>query len=279
MAQNCRYCGQPLEDGATFCSGCGATIETFSPQTRCINCGGTIEPGTSICPACGAVIYSSAGDQASAGPAEMESLVPPVITDDMFSTSKPKTPEVPAMDAIDGSAYGRPQQPAPQQQIPRPAPQPAPQQIPRPAAVTPPPLLRHPQQPQAAVPQNDPAPQSNEVYNSRSSAIPAANTPQPTPVIPPNAGGYQQQGYQQGYPRNYGNQPMHSPYPDPANMNVQEGRKAGSIVVPIILILLILGVLIFDIFFLFRDRIFGSDDSSKKAKKDIAVVYDTGELI
>lgn len=104
------------------------------------------------------------------------------------------------------------------------------------------------------------------------------NSPPPGYARPAN--GYYSQPQQgmnapyQGYPPQQGQQPQPQ---DPANMNsnpdyinpaapnmpgVVPGKGGSSLIVPIILIILILAVIFIDVFWLFRDQIWGKDDSS-----------------
>ena len=235
MSVICKNCGQELADNAKFCRGCGAKVEAPEAPAaeemsslNCTSCGSPLKAGSKFCPASGANVYRVIGDETGGGPAVMEELVPPVITDDFFKTPSGTTPAPSAMDAIDESAFTR--------------------QTPPPAPAAPETGYQQPQQPQQGYYQQPQQPQQ----------------------------GYYQQP-QQGYyqqPMNNG-QPMYQPYPDPTQMPSQPEKKGGSMVVPIILIILILGVIAFDVFFLFRDRIFGKSDSN--SKNSIAVVYQTDE--
>ena len=103
MSVICKYCGKTLADNAVFCSGCGTRIE--------------------------------AAVDADGAPAEMESLVPPVITDDMFSTGQRAEAESAEIDSADETEYMKTQPRS------RPGAKPAPAVPPQPPA----PLLRKPQ--------------------------------------------------------------------------------------------------------------------------------------
>lgn len=100
-----------------------------------------------------------------------------------------------------------------------------------------------------------------------------APQPQPERVLTPE--GYQQtaQPVNNAMPQmNQGGQPI-----QPNQMNqmngVTPGKGAGALV-PIILIILILAVICVDVFWLFRDQIFGKKDESSN---DCAVVTLTDE--
>ena len=266
MSFNCKYCGRELPDGAAFCEGCGSTFDT--DKITCLSCGESLDPGTTLCPVCGARIYNTAAPDE--GPAEMEALVPPVITDDMFATHSESNADAPAIESADESVYMRPVHPASQQAAPRqtaasrPEPIPVPirqQQGPTQSA----PLLNRPRQsaspgvqPQAPVIEN-----AQDYTSSRASGFAEAARPPQQP---------QQQPAQQFPYQDF----MQKPYPDPAKMPVEQGKKGRSVLVPIILIILIIGVILFDVFYLFRDRIFGSDDS--KSSKSAAVITVTDDL-
>lgn len=91
-----------------------------------------------------------------------------------------------------------------------------------------------------------------------------APQPQPERVLTP-------EGYQQPA------QPVNNAMPQPNQMNqmngVTPGKGAGALV-PIILIILILAVICVDVFWLFRDQIFGKKDESSN---DCAVITLTDE--
>ncbi|HVN94095.1 MAG TPA: zinc ribbon domain-containing protein [Terracidiphilus sp.] len=60
----CAKCGQPLKDGASFCSNCGAAV------ARCPRCGQLLKDGASFCSQCGAAAAEVPGASASAQPPE-----------------------------------------------------------------------------------------------------------------------------------------------------------------------------------------------------------------
>lgn len=100
--------------------------------------------------------------------------------------------------------------------------------------------------------------------------------------------GYQQSGYYtqpQVTSQQFGNfaqpqQPDQFNTPDyinPASPNmpgVTPGKGGSSLIVPIILIILILAVIFIDVFWLFRDQIWGKDDSSTSAVSYITMNSD-----
>lgn len=52
----CPNCGQPVANGAKFCSNCGTKIEIPAGPKFCPECGTKLEPGTKFCPNCGTKI-------------------------------------------------------------------------------------------------------------------------------------------------------------------------------------------------------------------------------
>ena len=282
----CKFCGKELANGAAFCDGCGAIVE--DDRISCLSCGEKLDPGTTLCPVCGARIYNSSSAD---GPAEMEALVPPVITDDMFASASPDSGASAVIESADESGY---MSTGGVQRIPEPV-------IPDPAA----------QAPSAPPPVQTktnftPKPQVAPLLNRPHRPAPAEQEAQPAPVIPDSYRQpspqqpyqqqqqlFQQQAYKQGqfeevsrpaapggqpqYQQSPYQQPPHNPYPDPRAMRVEEGKKGHSLVVPIILIILIIAVILVDVFVLFRERIFGKDDD-KSSKKSISVVTVTDLL-
>lgn len=47
----CKYCGQELQEGASFCASCGNKVEHI--HYNCPNCGYEADASTQICPSCG----------------------------------------------------------------------------------------------------------------------------------------------------------------------------------------------------------------------------------
>lgn len=47
----CPHCGQTIQDGDQFCSGCGAKV--FLPRQHCPNCGADIHEQDRVCSTCG----------------------------------------------------------------------------------------------------------------------------------------------------------------------------------------------------------------------------------
>lgn len=53
---NCIKCGQPLTEGAKFCSACGARVEQQQNNAFCSTCGTKLEPSARFCPICGVMV-------------------------------------------------------------------------------------------------------------------------------------------------------------------------------------------------------------------------------
>ena len=51
----CQHCGNPLPEGAKFCSICGQQ----QAQLTCNNCGNPLEPNTSFCSNCGTPVNNT----------------------------------------------------------------------------------------------------------------------------------------------------------------------------------------------------------------------------
>lgn len=159
---------------------------------------------------------------------------------------------------------------APMNSAPQPQPEPAPF-VPEMDSVVPPVIddntFAQPQQPQQPVQQPFAQPQQ----------------PQPFP------GFAQPQGIPQPQPfQSFDQAPFEQPQaqsPDyinpaaPQMPGVTPGKSGSSLVVPIILIILILAVICIDVFWLFRDQIFGKkDDSSTAAASYITMVDEQTDL-
>ncbi len=241
MSVICSKCGHELPDGAKFCGSCGNKIEAQKSEGLvCKTCGSPLKVGAKFCGVCGSsasAVQPVAEAKADPNPT-MDELTPPVITDATFANDQMTNRHEgdPTIDAVEVDNAPTPT-PAP---VPTPAPTPTP--TPAPAQPT---YNNVPNQETTVLNQG----QYQNMYGTQNQAVNNANA--------------------------YSNQnPQYQPYPDPAQNPTKQG-KGGGVVLPIILIILILGVIAVDVFVLFPDRIFGSDDTSK-AKNDI--VTDVGDV-
>lgn len=296
MSIICKKCGRQLADNAKFCGGCGARIgeaETATTPGKCPMCGSDIAPGVHFCTVCGTSIAASPAEKKDEAPVTMDELVPPVITDDMFEEpgfgSFRPSPKV-EVEAVT-EAYTDPifanhnDAPAVSETIESAVPvleAPIPEAPVTEVKVPETPVINDSfyQQPKQQPTAPTPAPVLNPAPVQQPAFRQPAPAQQQNPMNQPNFGRapqqpYQPQGYQQPVPpipNGYQNpnQPQYQPYPDPRTMQTKQGGGSG-VIVPIILIILILGVIAFDVFYLFRDRIFGSDDDSSTNDKSSVV--------
>lgn len=60
---SCSNCGKPLEEGALFCTFCGARQDPppSPPEPVCPNCGAKLEPDSRFCGSCGACLQAEEG--------------------------------------------------------------------------------------------------------------------------------------------------------------------------------------------------------------------------
>lgn len=234
---NCPNCGLPVADGAKFCAACGTKMPQKLIKSKvCSVCGNTLNAGAKFCNVCGTAVPQ---DETPANEPEvdernpeMESIeVPELHFDDtpvQNQTIPPTTPDMPTMDSVylPGQEPAKPAQPV----------QPTAEEVAM-ASRT----VEIPQTPTVAeTPNVAPRPQ------------------QPERVLTP-------EGYQQPA------QPVNNAVPPQMQMNqanqmnqmngVTPGKGASALV-PIILIILILAVICVDVFWLFRDQIFGKKDES-----------------
>lgn len=217
----------------------------------CSVCGNTLNAGAKFCNVCGTAVPQ---DETPADEPvvdernpEMESIeVPELHFDDtpvQNQTIPPTTPDMPTMDSVylPGQEPAKPVQPA----------QPTAEEVAM-ASRT----VEIPQTPTVAETPN------------------VAPQPQPERVLTPE--GYQQpaQPVNNAMPQmNQGGQPI-----QPNQMNqmngVTPGKGAGALV-PIILIILILAVICVDVFWLFRDQIFGKKDESSNGCAVVTLTDET----
>lgn len=311
LADNAKFCGGC---GARIGEADAAVIPGVCPV-----CNSAIPEGIHFCTVCGTAIAAS-GSQTAAEDVTMDELVPPVITDDLFDgmnasaagaagavtvdsvtevytdpifannnneAKQPDPADEPTVEAVT-EVYNDPifanNNNVPKGYVPAPEPAPVPEApvVTEPVKAPEPVVAPEPAEPEVRLPET---PVIDDSMYRQSAPSPVI---QPDPVQSNTYGSHVQQPYQpQGYqqpsavPNGYQNpqQPQYQPYPDPRTMQTKAG-SSGGILVPIILIILILGVLAFDVFYLFRDRIFGSDDdsSSKKSKSKSEIVRIVGDI-
>lgn len=187
----CPNCNSQLADDAKFCTGCGLHLNT-EPAMQ------SVQPEVPT----------------------MDSVIPPVITDDMFAQA--------------------PQEQQSVQQYAQPQAQPA-QQFTQPQFT----------QPQGFVQQQGFAqPQGFAQQNSFRQSF----------AQQPVEAGYTQPGQEMMQ-----DTPEYVNPAAPQMPGVVPGKKGGSLIVPIILIILIIAVILVDVFWLFREQIWGKGDSSSTA--------------
>ncbi len=197
----CPNCNSQLADDAKFCTGCGLHLNT-EPAMQ------SVQPEVPT----------------------MDSVVPPVITDDMFAQ-------------------------APQEQQ---------------------------SAQQYAQPQAQPAQQFAQQQFA-----------QPQGFVQQQQGFAQPQGFaqQNSFRQSFAQQPVEAGYTQPGQEMMQDtpeyvnpaapqmpgvvpGKKGGSLIVPIILIILIIAVILVDVFWLFREQIWGKGDSSSTAAASYITMTD-----
>lgn len=223
--ENCPKCGLPVADGAKFCAACGTRMPQKLIKSKvCSVCGNTLNAGAKFCNVCGTAV-----------PQDETPADEPVVDE--------RNPE---MESIEVPELHFDDTPVQNQTIPPTTPD-------------------MPTMDSVYLPGQEPAkpvqpakPTAEEVaMASRTVEIPQTPTvaetpnvaPQPERVLTP-------EGYQQPA------QPVNNAMPQMNQMNgVTPGKGAGALV-PIILIILILAVICVDVFWLFRDQIFGKKDES-----------------
>ena len=93
MANVCAACGAPLEENERFCTACGTPVERKKVESHryCQQCGNLLPLDAIFCDVCGREVERPKHKEQKAEPeepAEMEGLVSPTITDDMFAGAK-----------------------------------------------------------------------------------------------------------------------------------------------------------------------------------------------
>lgn len=263
---DCPTCGLPYAEGDKFCPQCGGKLPAKAKTLTCKMCGNTLNEHAQFCNICGTPTGVNKEEQK---PKEdlsnptMDEIQIPVITDDTPALQeKPlKDANTPTMDSI----FMPGQQPAPQQSAPQPAPVITPEEkamANRTVDIAPTPVI------------ND-TPVVNDMGNTSSMYDQYSQNQNmgagETTVLTPE--GRETVSQQSGNITPEGQMPVGGnaiPNQIPNGMNggngpravkrgeVVPGKGAGALV-PIILVILIIGVILFDVFFLFKDQIFGKD--------------------
>lgn len=254
---NCPNCGLPVKEGARFCASCGTRMpQQLINNIVCSVCGNSVSAGAKFCNVCGTAVPES--EQQAVKPEiedsnpEMESIeVPELHFDDAPvkpNSIPPTTPDMPTMDSI----YLPGQEPAVS----------AAAAAKQPAAPTAEELAMA----SRTVTVQDTPTVSDAAYTGAAAAASQASkvlTPEGYQTVgsQPAAGAVPPQGQpsQPVPPQN----PQYNQYSQQTDGGVTPGKGAGALV-PIILIILILAVICVDVFWLFRDQIFGDKDDSSE---------------
>lgn len=275
---DCPTCGLPYTEGAKFCPACGGKLPVKIKPRVCRTCGNTLSENAKFCNICGTpALQEEKKEQVKEQPVDedrnptMDEIQVPIINDDIPGLQeKPlKDENTPTMDSI----YMPGQQPAVQpvaaaavQSVPTPAPSVSPVQLTKPAYENP--VINSGAVPTPAAPQSNP-------YSGGMAGGTYQNTVQPnnsfdtqSRVITPEGVSVQPNVIPNTIPNNIPNNM-------PQMNNVTPGKGVRTLV-NIILVLLIIAVVLFDVFFLFKDKIFGSDDS--KDAKSSAVIVTVGDI-
>ena len=236
--ENCPKCGLPVADGAKFCAACGTRMPQKLIKSKvCSVCGNTLNAGAKFCNVCGTAV-----------PQDETPADEPVVDE--------RNPE---MESIEVPELHFDDTPVQNQTIPPTTPD-------------------MPTMDSVYLPGQEPAqPKAEEVaMASRTVEIPKTPTVAETPNVAPQTQQPERvltpEGYQQPA------QPVNNAMPQMNQMNqmngVTPGKGAGALV-PIILIILILAVICVDVFWLFRDQIFGKKDESSNGCAVITLTDET----
>ena len=256
---NCPNCGSIVENGKKFCSACGTKMPVIVHQKMCKVCGNTLSETAAFCNVCGTPVPKDAPkaeEQAvvrdeNRNPT-MDEVAVPILTDDAPELrEKPlKNDDTPTMDSIYMPGQQPVQQPAMQ------AAQPMAEKAAmasRTVNVAPTPTVGATPVINDTMYNQSQQMTQNTVLTPEGQRVPANAT-----AIPNNQG-----------TNAYNNMPNNNFIPNNTNNNfnqpmsgVTPGKGAGALL-PIILIILILGVIAFDVFYLFKDQIFGSKADTK----------------
>jgi hypothetical protein len=86
----CKYCGQPVDDSASFCAKCGAPVASEDSPAVCGNCGNELQEGQIFCDKCGQRVEAPA-------PAPVPAPIPtPVLIPKPAPNPIPRPTPIPA---------------------------------------------------------------------------------------------------------------------------------------------------------------------------------------
>ncbi|MBO5447700.1 MAG: zinc ribbon domain-containing protein [Ruminococcus sp.] len=296
---NCPTCGLPYKEGEKFCPACGGKLPVLIKRNVCKMCGNTLIGAPAFCNICGTPTglepqkdKAGAPDEALKNPT-MDEIQIPVVTDEMLGiTHEPvKNDDVPTMDSI----YMPGQEPVQQRAVPKSAASASPVITPEEAAMASKTISV------AQTPTVDQTPSVSDMYSAgRQQSDPGATTvltpeglrstmQQSAAAMASGTGSYGTYGAsgQAGVNNGAGSVPPGSIPVNggyipgagavPQSTKPVPGKGAGALV-PVILLIAIIAVILFDVFFLFKDQIFGGDKDDKNAKEDCAVVVTADDL-
>lgn len=265
--ENCPNCGLPVEDGAKFCANCGTRMQTqLINKITCSVCGNTLNAHAKFCNVCGTPVPQAEQPEEKVEEDRnptMDSIEVPELHYDsapvQTSAIPQRTPDMPTMDSVYLPGQ-EPVQPAQTAQTPV---QPTAEEIAmasRTVNVQPTPVVQD--TPQVA--QSQPQPErilTPEGYVQAGQNV--QNTPNANAQANPNM----------QYNQNPNMQNMQNMQPNQQMNGVTPGKGAGALV-PIILIILIIAVICVDVFWLFRDQIFGKKDDKSSGSAVVTLLSD-----
>lgn len=272
---NCPACGTQLKDGVKFCPACGTQIPTATVHTNiCKNCGNTLKEDAKFCNVCGTPTGIGEAKKVEEKKDEdekvtMDEVEVPALDAQMAALEKEKpekSESMPTMDSVEipGEKPKKKADTAPVEEIPIPSAQP----VSSPAQPTAEEIAmanRTVNVPETPVVNDTVSTQTAQqpVYQPQQANVNTAAQPQQTVITPEG---------QRINQVNNGNVNNPNSIPNYNQMKNVTPGKSTNVIVPIILIILILAVIVFDVFFLFRDKIFGDDNSSAKSNASVVTV-------
>lgn len=258
MDKVCTKCGAPIGDGEKFCTACGTPVpvQKIESTRYCTQCGNLLKPNAKFCEICGKaapVPKPKKEVKEDLGPATMDELMIPEITDATFSNSRELRNE-----RFDGfEAAEMPVMPnsgeAPKPVAPAPAPSFSMDSADAPAAPAPKPAPK-------------PAPAPTPILQQNTYSQPQQNFSAP-PQQSFNAA--PQQNFNAAPQQNY-----NSPLNNSSTPKEKLSRGSNNMLVPIILIIAIIAVIIVDII-LFSGKLKDKDDG---AENEISIVYNVEDI-